>query len=106
MSKALAGFDGVMREGYAFFGDPALFTARDAAPVPCTVLIDQDFSRYGDVAQVAGKTVVLAVRTADVPAVPRRGDLFAITGGELAGKVLTVDNVISSDTLEHRVFAA
>lgn len=92
---------------YAMDGEDASFAARDAAPVPCLVLIDHhSLQQYGETARVTGKTVAVSVRAAQVPAMPRRGDTFAVTGGELAGRTLVVDSVLRSDALEHTVLAA
>lgn len=91
---------------YAMDGEDASFTARDAAPVPCSVLIDHNLQQYGETARVAGKTVAVSVRVVQVPAMPRRGDTFAVTAGELAGRTLVVDSVLRSDALEHTVLAA
>ena len=106
MSTALDDFAGVMQDAYAYFGDAASFAARDAAPVPCLVLIDHNLQQYGETARVAGKTVAVSVRVVQVPAMPRRGDTFAVTAGDLAGRTLVVDSVLRSDALEHTVLAA
>jgi predicted PP-loop superfamily ATPase len=90
---------------YAVFGESAVFAARDEDPIDCAVLVDANFSQYGDVARVTGKTVMVAVRTAEVPDVPRTGDTVSITSGPFAGRVLRVDSVMSSDAHEHRVIA-
>lgn len=91
---------------YAVFGMAALFAARDDAARACTVLVDTNLSQYGDVARVAGKTVVVSVRATEVPDLPRKGDVFEVTAGEYAGRSFRVDSVVQSDALEHRVFAA
>lgn len=106
MSHALAGFNAVLSDGYAFFGDPALYTARGVAPAPVTVLIDGSLAQYGEVATVAGKTVAISVRASELAAAPRNGDVFAVTGGEYAGRAFRVDSLISSDALEHKVLCA
>lgn len=84
----------------------ALFAARDEAACACTLLVDTDLSQYGDVARVAGKTVVVSVRASEAPEMPRKGDVFEVIGGEYAGRSFRVDSVLSSDALEHRVLAA
>lgn len=86
---------------YARAGVAATYQDRDAVNTPCTVLVERDLQRYGDVAQVNARTAVVAVRRTDVAAAPRRGERFTLTGGE----VLTVDSLQASDELEHKVFA-
>ncbi len=91
---------------YDEFADGAHFTARDCAAVACAVLLDNNVSRYGAVAVVAGKTVVVGVRAREVAEMPRKGDVFDITTGKFAGRSLRVDSVVSSDEFEHKVLAA
>lgn len=91
---------------YAVFGMAALFAARDDAARACTVLVDTNLSQYGDTAQVTAKTVVVALRTSEVPDLPRKGDVIDITAGQFAGRSLVVASVVSSDEYEHKVFAA
>ncbi len=88
------------------FADAAHFTARDSAAVACAVLLEHNLSRYGNVAQVAGKTVVVGVRVREVAEMPRKGDVFDLVTGKFAGRSLRVDSVVSSDALEHKVLAA
>lgn len=104
MSAAL--IDVAVDRIYAQFGVAATFTARDQAAHACTVLLDHNLAPYGDVARVAGKTVAVSLRIAEVPELPRRGDVIEITAGKLAGRIYTVDSVVMSDALEHRVLAA
>ena len=59
-------------------------------------------SRYGDVAQVNGKTAVLCVRTSEVEGTPRKGETFTVSGSQL----WTVDSLVSADEFEHRVLVA
>lgn len=87
---------------YRWAGVAATYEARDGGTLPCTVLVERDLLRYGDVAQVQAATAVLAVRRAEVPSAPRRGERFVLASGE----VLVVDGLQASDELEHRVFAA
>lgn len=87
---------------YVGFGEDAIYTDRNALETPCTVLVEQDLSRFGETAQVNVKTAVLAVRVAQVAAAPRRGDTFAITGGA----TYKVDSLQSTNALEHTVFVA
>lgn len=100
-----ASFDVAVNRIYAAFGMAAEFTARDEAVRPCTVLIDHNLTNYGDVARVAGKTVVISMRLAEVEAMPRRGDTVKVIGGPEAGRSYTVETVINSDGIEHRMTA-
>lgn len=87
---------------YAALGEAATYTDRNSVQTPCTVLVEQDLTRYGEVAQVNVKTAVLSVRLAQVAGAPRRGERFAITGGP----TYTVDSLQASSELEHKVFVA
>lgn len=106
MSRAATALSRATDRAYSLFGDEAIFSARDEAARGCSVLFDHDVARYGEVAQVAGKTVVVSVRVRDVPCLPRKGDLFDITSGPFAGRALRVDSVVASDEFEHKVLAA
>ncbi len=88
---------------YAQAGVAAVYQDRDAVQTPCTVLVERDLSRFGDVAQVNVRTAVVAVRRSQVAGAPRRGERFTLTEG---AEVLTVESLQASDELEHRVFAA
>lgn len=88
---------------YAAMGEPATYTDRNGVITPCTVLVERDLTRYGDVAQVNTRTAVVGVRVAEVAAAPRRGERFTLSE---SGQVLTIDSLQVSDTLEHKVFAA
>ena len=88
---------------YARAGVAATFQDRDGATLPCTVLVERDLERFGEVQQVNTRTAVVAVRRAEVAHAPRRGERFLLAG---SGEVLTVDSLQRSDELEHRVFAA
>lgn len=87
---------------YACAGVAAVYQDRDGVDTPCTVLVERDLARYGEVAQVNARTAVVAVRRSEVSSAPRNGERFTLTGGD----VLTVDSLQASDELEHRVFAA
>lgn len=87
---------------YAAYGDAASYTDRNGAVTPCTVLVEQDLTRYGETAQVNVKTAVISVRLAELAAAPRRAETFALTGGA----TYTVDSLQSTDALEHKVFVA
>jgi hypothetical protein len=87
---------------YSAFGKPATYTDRLGTITPCTVLEEQDLSRYGETAQVNVKTAVLSVRVADVAAAPRSGETFAVTDGA----TYRVDSLQSTDAMEHMVFVA
>lgn len=106
MSLAHQHFDPVLQDAYAFFGDGALYAARGGAGVPVRVLIDGNLSQYGEVARVAGKTVVVSLRVSEVPDLPRSGDTVSVTSGPYQGRALRVDSVLESDALEHKVLAA
>lgn len=87
---------------YTLAGVAAVYRDRDGVETPCTVMVERDLARYGEVAQVNARTAVVAVRRSEVSGAPRNGERFTLTGGE----VLTVDSLQASDELEHRVFAA
>lgn len=88
---------------YAADGLAATYTDRNGAHTPCTVLVERDLSRYGEVAQVNAKTAALSVRVSEVAAAPRRTERFTLT---VAGTVYTVDSLQSTTDLEHKVFVA
>lgn len=88
---------------YAKFGDAATFTDRDAASTACTVLVDRDLTRYGEVAVVNQRTAVVSVRTTEIATPPRRSERFTLTE---SGQVLTVDSLQGSDPFEQRVFVS
>lgn len=106
MSLASASLGLAVDRIHAFFGDRAVFSARGDVARACTVTLDQDVGRYGETAVVAGKTLVVGMRRAEVPEMPRKGDTIDIETGKFAGRQLVVDSVIASDEFEHRVFAA
>ena len=87
---------------YLAFGKAATYTDRNGVTTPCTVLEEQDLSRYGETAQVNVKTAVLSVRVAEVAAAPRSGETFAVTGGS----TYRVDSLQGTDVLEHKAFVA
>jgi len=87
---------------YDAAGDAATYTDRNSVQTPCTVLVEQDLSRYGESAQVNVRTAVLSVRVSEVANAPRRGDTFAIAGGA----TYKVDSLQGSDGVEHKVFVA
>ena len=88
---------------YALQGEPATYTDRNSVVTPCTVLVDTDMTRYGDVATVNRRTAVVSVQVTDVAAPPRNGERFTLTE---TGKVWPVDTLQVSDEFEHRSFAA
>lgn len=88
---------------YAGFGEAATYTDRNGLNTPCTVLVEQDLTRYGEVAQVNVKTAVLTVRLAELASAPRRSERFTLAG---SGTVYTVDSLQASSELEHKVFVA
>jgi len=106
MSLFAAGFAVAVERIFSHFGDDAVFTARDSAAIQCSATISHNVSQYGQVASVAAKTVVIALRKAEVADAPRRGDVLDVVSGEYAGRTFTVDSLIASDEFEHRVLAA
>lgn len=106
MSQAATALSRATNRAYALFGEAAHFSARDEAARACTVLLDHSVAQYGDTAQVTAKTVVVALRTSEVPDLPRKGDVIDITAGQFAGRSLVVASVVSSDEYEHKVLAA
>lgn len=87
---------------YARFGEPAMHTDRLGVSRPVTVTVERNLAQYGQVAAVQGKSIVVGVRLSELPAKPRRGELFTLASGE----VLTVDSLLSSDGIEHKAVAA
>ena len=87
---------------YMLFGEAATYTPKGGTAVACTVLVEHDLTQYGETARVQGKSAVIGVRTSQVPIQPRRGDVFAVTGG----KSYAVDSMLSSDPIEHKAVAA
>ena len=86
---------------YQAAGVAAAFSGADADGA-CTVLVEQDLSRYGDTAKISAKTAVLSVRVAELAEAPRRGDTFVMSDD----LTYTVDSLLSTDTLEHKVFVS
>ncbi len=88
---------------YRTFGVPAGYTPKGSEVVtPCTVLVERDLSRFGEVAQVNARTAIVCVRKSEVAAAPLRGAIFALNGG---AETLKVDSLQASDEFEHRVYA-
>lgn len=85
------------------FGVAATYTDRDNAAVSCTVLLERDLTRNGEVAAVNQRTGVLQVRVAEVPQPPRRSERFTLAD---TGEVLTVDSVQATTDYLHRVFVS
>lgn len=106
MSQAATALVRATHRAYAHFGQAALYSARGESALECTVLLDNNVAQYGDTAQVTAKTVVVALRTSEVPDLPRKGDVIDITAGQFAGRSLVVASVVSSDEYEHKVLAA
>ncbi len=101
-----ASFDTMLARGvgrvYARFGEPAMHTDTQGVSRPVTVVVERSLAQYGQVAAVQGKSAVLNVRLSELPNRPRRGETFTLASGE----ALTVDSVLSSDGIEHKVVAA
>lgn len=104
--QAFAAFNRAIDRSYDRFGWAATYRDREGGDTPCTVLVERDMSRYGEVAQVNVRTAVVSVRLSEVAGAPRRSETFTISAGPMTGQVLTVDSVQASDEFEHRVFAA
>lgn len=102
MGTLTAALSSATNRVYTGFGVAAVHTDRNGVTTPCTVLEEQDLSRYGETAQMNVKTAVLSVRVAELAAAPRRGETFAITDGA----TYLVDSLQGSDALEHKVFVA
>jgi hypothetical protein len=49
-----------------------------------------------------GKSAIINVRLSELPTAPRRIETFTLASGE----VLTVDSLLASDGVEHKVVAA
>lgn len=84
-------------------GDAAIYTDRNAVATPCTVLVERDLTRYGEAAAINARTAVVGVQVTELALAPRRGERFTIVS---SGQVLVVDNLQTSDELEHKVFTA
>lgn len=102
----MASFASIVARGvsrvYARFGEPATYTNKLGDYVPVVVVVERNLIQYGQIAAVMGKTAIVNIMRTDLAAVPRRGDSFTLTGGE----VLTVDSILSSDSIEHKVVAS
>lgn len=86
---------------YLVAGVAATHTDRDLVATACTVLVERDLSRYGEVAQVQARTAVVSVRVSELAEAPRKGETFTVDGVELR-----VDALLRSDELEHKVVVA
>lgn len=73
-------FDAMAAEAFldAGLADAALWVpVNGGAPVACTVLVDREAQFYGDVAEVAGRRVLVTLFLSEVPA-PARGDVVEV----------------------------
>ncbi len=86
---------------YAVAGVAARYQDRDGFVTDCTVLLERDLSRYGEVAQVQARTAVLSVRVSELAEAPRKGELFTVGDVELR-----VDALLRTDEIEHKVVVA
>ena len=93
---------GGVKRVYARFGEAATYTSKTGATTPVTVVVERNLAQYGQVATVMGKTAVVNVLKSELAVVPRRSETFTLEGGE----VLTVDTILSSDEIEHKVVTA
>lgn len=103
MSEAAPVFNRAIDRCYRAFGEPATHIDRAGVSTPCTVLVDQDLTRYGEVAVVNKRTAVVQVRTTELASAPRHGERFVITAG---ATTWTVDALQGTDPWEHRAFVA
>lgn len=87
---------------YARFGQTAIYHDKLGASMPVVVVVERNLAQYGQIAAVQGKSIVINVRASDLPTAPRRTEIFILESGE----VLTVDALLSSDGVEHKVVAA
>lgn len=86
---------------YARAGVAARYQDRDGFWTDCTVLLERELSRYGEVAQVQARTAVISVRVSELAEAPRKGESFTVGDG-----VFRVDALLRSDELEHKVVVA
>lgn len=73
-------FDAMAAEAFldAGLADVAVLTpASGGLPMACTVMVDREAQFYGDVAEVAGRRVLVTLFFAEVPA-PARGDVLQV----------------------------
>ena len=103
MSKFAARMSTGLGPIYDRLGDPAVYTDRTSSMTDCTVIVDKDLARYGDVAEISGMTAVVSVRVSEVSERPYRRETFTISE---TGEVFTVDSVLESDGFEHRCLVA
>ncbi len=103
MSDFTAAMGGGLDAIYAVLGDSALIVNSDGYRRDCTVIVERDLSRYGDTAEMSGKTAVISVRTSEVRDRPRRGESLTL---KETSETYRIDSVIASDELEHRFLAA
>lgn len=87
---------------YDRFGEAATYTDKLGADLAVTVMVERNLEQYGNAAAVQGKSIIVNVRVSEVPTAPRRTETFTLASGE----ELTVDSVLSSDGIEHKVVAA
>lgn len=89
---------------YGTFGVPAGYTPKGSEVVtPCTVLVERDLTRFGEVARINARTAIVCVRKSELAEAPMRGDTFSLSSG---AETLKVDSLQASDEFEHRVYAA
>lgn len=102
----MASFASIVASGvgrvYARFGEQAIYADKLGEYQSVRVVVERNLTQYGQVAAVQGKAAVLNVRLSDLPTPPRRNETFTLDSGQ----VFTVDSVLSSDDIEHKVVAS
>lgn len=86
---------------YESFGVSAVYTDLTETELTVTVIVDRNFSQYGETAQVSAGSAVLCVRKSEVALSPRRAESFTV-----GAKVWTVDSLVLIDDYEHRAICS
>jgi hypothetical protein len=84
--------------GYRVWGRAAVFTDRTEQHTDCTVIVDHNLERWGELASVGSMQAVISVRRNEISERPRRGEFFTV-----AGKVYTVELILRSSEHEHEI---
>lgn len=85
---------------YEHFGVSAHYISEGSDPVPCTVIIERNLSRFGDEIDIVGVNAMVSVRVSELVERPRRGDRFVI---ESDGTVYNVDRAMAGNGHEHEL---
>lgn len=92
-ADCLAGLNAI----YDVAGVEAVYTDRAGTQtVVSKAVIEQDLSRFGDVAEITAQAASISVRKSELADPPRAHETYTI-----AGTVYTVRYVIAEDELEH-----